>query len=84
MWEDLQAGRRTEIDYLNGEIVRLAERVGRLAPVNARLIELVRDAENGGKREWSGAALLRELTRCHNASGERAVPGGQPPLSAGS
>ena len=67
MWEDLQAGRRTEIDYLNGEIVRLAEGLGRIAPVNARLIALVRAAENGGKREWSGAALLRELTRCHDA-----------------
>ena len=70
MWEELQAGRRTGIDYLNGEIVRLAEGLGRTAPVNARLIELVRDAENGGKREWSGVALLRELTGCHNASGD--------------
>jgi 2-dehydropantoate 2-reductase len=61
MWEDLEAGRRTEVDYLNGEIVRLAARLGRAAPVNARLIALVRDAENGGRREWSGDALLREL-----------------------
>jgi 2-dehydropantoate 2-reductase len=61
MWEDLQAGRRTEVDHLNGEIVRLAERLGRQAPVNARLVALVHEAENGGRRAWSGAALLREL-----------------------
>jgi 2-dehydropantoate 2-reductase len=63
MWEDLEAGRRTEVDYLNGEIVRLAARLGTTVPVNARLIALVRDAEEGGRRTWSGPALLDELTR---------------------
>ncbi len=63
MWEDLEAGRRTEVDYLNGEIVRLAERLGKTAPVNARLVALVRAAEDGGRRTWSGPDLLAELTR---------------------
>jgi 2-dehydropantoate 2-reductase len=63
MWEDLQAGRPTEVDHLNGEIARLAERLGRRAPVNARLVELVHDAERGGRRTWSGEALLGELRR---------------------
>jgi 2-dehydropantoate 2-reductase len=62
MWEDLQAGRRTEVDYLNGEIVRLAASLGRRAPVNARLVALIRAAENGGRREWPADALLHELT----------------------
>jgi 2-dehydropantoate 2-reductase len=61
MWEDLEAGRKTEVDYLNGEIVRLAERLGRTAPVNARLTALVHAAEEGGRREWPAADLLREL-----------------------
>ena len=45
MWEDLQRRRPTEVDYLNGEIVRLAEEHGRDAPINRRLVELVHDAE---------------------------------------
>ena len=61
MWEDLEAGRRTEVDWLNGEIVRLAEKTGRRAPVNARLVALIREAEAGGKRHWSGEDLLSEL-----------------------
>jgi len=60
MWEDLQAGRTTEIDYLNGEVVRLAEELGRTAPVNARLVALIRAAEVD-RRAWSGPELLREL-----------------------
>jgi 2-dehydropantoate 2-reductase len=62
MWEDLEAGRRTEVDYLNGEIVRLAEGLGRTAPVNARLVALVREAENGGRRDWTGDELHRALS----------------------
>jgi 2-dehydropantoate 2-reductase len=61
MWEDLEAGRRTEVDWLNGEIVRLARTQGREAPVNTRLLALVRAAEMGGERHWRGAALLAEL-----------------------
>jgi 2-dehydropantoate 2-reductase len=58
MWEDLQAGRRTEIDYLNGEVVRLAESLGRKAPVNAKLIELIRAAESGASTAIPGSTLL--------------------------
>ena len=61
MWEDLQAGRATEIDWLNGEVVRLAASLGRTAPVNGRLVALVREAEKGGRRDWKGEELLREL-----------------------
>lgn len=61
MWEDLEAGRITEIDWLNGEVVRLAERLGRTAPVSAKMIALVCEAERGGRRQWSGDELLAAL-----------------------
>ncbi len=49
MWVDLERRRPTEVDELNGEIVRVAESVGRDAPVNRRLVELVHEAERAGK-----------------------------------
>lgn len=61
MWEDLEAGRATEVDWLNGEVVKLAAQLGRKAPVNARLVELVQAAERGGRRAWAGKELLQEL-----------------------
>lgn len=62
MWEDLQAGRRTEIDYINGEVIRLGESLSRKAPINARLVELIRVAEQGPRKAWTGVELLSELT----------------------
>jgi len=63
MADDLVGGRKTEIDQLNGELVRLAERLGLDAPVNRRIVELVHDAEAGaaplGPEELRTAALGR-------------------------
>jgi len=61
MLDDLDAGRLTEIDYLNGEVVHLARSAVRSAPVNARLVELVHEAEAGGRRGWSGRDLYDDL-----------------------
>lgn len=44
MAEDLERGREPEIDFLNGEIVALAVKAGTAAPVNDRLVALVRKA----------------------------------------
>jgi len=60
MWEDLQRHRPTEVDAINGEIVRLAQAHGLAAPINAKLVELVRQAERE-PREWRGDELLQEL-----------------------
>jgi 2-dehydropantoate 2-reductase len=49
MADDLAAGRRTEVDYINGELVHLAERLQRAAPVNSAIVDLVRKAEAGAK-----------------------------------
>jgi 2-dehydropantoate 2-reductase len=62
MWDDLEAGRTTEVDYIQGEVIALAERLGRTAPVNRALVRLVRQAEAGGKRDYSGRELLAAIT----------------------
>jgi 2-dehydropantoate 2-reductase len=58
MQDDLIAGRQTEIDYLQGEIISLAKAAGTSAPVNEKLAELIHAAESGDHRHWTGAALL--------------------------
>ena len=57
MWEDLQAGRRTEIDYLNGAVVTLAASLGQGASANQRIVALIRKIEQGDPAVVDGAAL---------------------------
>lgn len=61
MWEDLQAGRRTEVDYLNGAVVALAASLGREAPLSQRMVQLVRQAEEGQLQSLPGPQLLAAL-----------------------
>jgi 2-dehydropantoate 2-reductase len=61
MADDLAVNRPTEIDYLQGEIVALAERLGRTAPANAALVRMIRAAEAGDARRFSGAELAAAL-----------------------
>ncbi|WP_207950639.1 2-dehydropantoate 2-reductase [Marinobacter sp. JSM 1782161] len=61
MWEDLQAGRRTEVDWINGEVAQLAQSLGRDAPINRRLVALIRQAEREPGGQWSGDRLLQAL-----------------------
>jgi 2-dehydropantoate 2-reductase len=49
MWEDLQRGRRTEIDYLQGVITGIADRHGLQVPLSRHIVELVKRAEAAGK-----------------------------------
>ena len=49
MWEDLQRGRRTEIDYLQGVITEIADRRGLQVPLSRRVVALIKKAEAGGK-----------------------------------
>ncbi|MET0676885.1 MAG: 2-dehydropantoate 2-reductase [Bradyrhizobium sp.] len=49
MWEDLQRGRRTEIDHLQGVITAIAGRRGLQAPLSQRIIDLIREAEREGR-----------------------------------
>lgn len=51
MLQDVQAGRETEIDFLNGAIVELGERYGVSTPLNRTLTVLVKSIEYRGKEQ---------------------------------
>jgi 2-dehydropantoate 2-reductase len=63
MWTDLERRRPTEVDFLNGEIVSLAEKHGTNAPANRRIVELVHEAEcaSAGSPQMTAETLLRTL-----------------------
>lgn len=46
--QSIRRGQLTEIDYLNGAVVRAAAKIGRDAPVNAGLVNLVHEVERSG------------------------------------
>ena len=60
MADDLAAGRKTEVEFLNGELVRLAERLQAEAPVSRKIVDLVHKAE-GGAKPLAPAALRRAV-----------------------
>ena len=47
MGQDMQKGRRTEIDFLNGLVVREGEKVGLACRANAVLTDIVKRVERG-------------------------------------
>ncbi|HEX8444701.1 MAG TPA: 2-dehydropantoate 2-reductase [Allosphingosinicella sp.] len=65
MADDLAAGRTTEVDYLNGEVVRLAERLGRNAPVNRTIVNLIKQREAGVEQLWSPDQLRKYVMEGH-------------------
>lgn len=48
MWQDLKQGRKTEIDYLQGAVIALAERNNVDVPLMRRIVALVKEAEVAG------------------------------------
>ena len=56
--QDLRAGRRTEIDALNGAVVRLAEAHGVEVPVNRSLVAMIRKLEERGEAPDGPPCLL--------------------------
>jgi len=64
MWEDLMAARLTEVYWINGEIVRLADSCGARAERNRRIVEVVHAAEKAGRGspKMSADALWQAIT----------------------
>jgi 2-dehydropantoate 2-reductase len=48
MWQDLKQGRKTEIDYLQGAVIALAEQNHVEVPLMRRIVALIREAEAAG------------------------------------
>jgi len=47
--QSLRKGKKTEIDYLNGEFVRLGRQTGTFAPFNSKVVELIHEIERTQK-----------------------------------
>lgn len=61
MAQDLNAGKPTEIDTINAEICHIAATTGQSAPINAKIVELVKAAETGGQTTFTGKDLCKAL-----------------------
>ena len=70
MWDDLQKGRPTEIEFLNQAVVELAFQQGLTAPVNERIVGLVKQFEKagGGSPGMSSSEMVSQLL--HGKGGE--------------
>jgi 2-dehydropantoate 2-reductase len=66
--QSLQRKRPTEIDYLNGEVVRLGRQLGVATPLNAIMVEMVHQVEQTG-RFWTVAAIGSAI--CAGAGSQR-------------
>jgi 2-dehydropantoate 2-reductase len=60
--QSVRRGQRTEVDYLNGVVVREARLAGRAAPVNSRLTALVHEVEQRGSF-LTAAEVLERFSR---------------------
>jgi 2-dehydropantoate 2-reductase len=91
MADDLAVGRKTEIDYINGELVRLSDSLGVDAPVNKAIVRLVREAEAGhrpvaGRRSKPRGAGLATSRRVGSGSPRQSGASGdcRPRFASGS
>ncbi len=63
MSDDFTAGRKSEVDFLNGAVVEAATRNNIPCPVNTAIIKMVKSAEAGGRRVWSAEDALKEIKK---------------------
>ncbi len=61
MVSDIRAGRTTEVQQLNGEIVALGAQLGRPTPINSTLVQLVEALDPNHPQRLTPAALRNRL-----------------------
>lgn len=63
MADDFAAGRRSEIDFLNGTVTEHGRRHGVPCPANETVVDLVRQAEAGGRKKWTAKEIADLINR---------------------
>lgn len=64
MWEDLNLGRKTEIDFINGAVVKEAKKLGLNTPINSALCALINKEEaNEEVIQVSPDVILAEIKK---------------------
>ncbi len=63
MADDFAAGRRTEIDFLNGTVAEHGRRHGVPCPANETMVKLVKQAECGQRRTWTAGEIAELINR---------------------
>jgi 2-dehydropantoate 2-reductase len=62
LYQDLMRGKRTEVDYINGQFVRLADLHGLSAPYNRQVVKMVHELEECGTgRFFSREEVVRSF-----------------------
>ncbi len=78
MWQDLARGFPTEVDALNGAVVREAERLGLDAPLNFGLVQFLKSRENQVlRRRRRAAQTVRETKEDQARPHSRPMPVGR-------
>jgi 2-dehydropantoate 2-reductase len=49
MWQDIEKGRKTEVDFVNGHVVRKGKEIGKPAPANELVTMIIKRIEVGEK-----------------------------------
>jgi 2-dehydropantoate 2-reductase len=65
MVADIEAGRPTEVNQLNGEIVSLGSTLALPTPINARIVELVHSIEGILPPRYMSPSELRAVLRSY-------------------
>lgn len=63
MADDFAAGRRTEIGFLNGTVAEHGRRHGVPCPGNETMVDLVKQAEGGGRKTWTAREIADLINR---------------------
>ncbi|WP_425400658.1 ketopantoate reductase family protein [Aeoliella sp.] len=64
LYQDLQRGKPTEVEHINGQIVRLASSVGTQAPVNAEIVAMTHELEERpGDTFFSRQDVIDRITK---------------------